>query len=345
MPLMPNKNSKEGRKLYDLYLNLEYELLEDITADLKEQRMSNIDSINKMDGKINKASERRKRLVKSIITASFLYGANTFYEDLKGRRVIDSALIKDKQAINYSSNIGIVESTNYYFDLLDSNIKNQTKKIYNSVIRETVLSGAIHNETYRQSVQRALNMFADKGIVSFVDKAQRRWEMATYSEMAIRTAIMNTTLESYKNLALENNQDLIIVSSHGGSCPLCTPWEGNVLSLSGRNSNYPSLSEAKDSGLFHPNCRHVFFLYYKGGSGVTEDNLHKDTGLYEKTQKQRYMERMVRKWKRRSIVSLDKNNENYSNNKVRYWQKEIREFVRENNLKRYYDREKIYKKG
>ena len=34
-------------------------------------------------------------------------------------------------------------------------------------------------------------------------------------------------------------------------------WQGKILSSSGNNSDYPSLQEAMDGGLFHPNCRHA----------------------------------------------------------------------------------------
>ena len=60
---------------------------------------------------------------------------------------------------------------------------------------------------------------------------------------------------------LRLGEDLIQVSSHKGACPLCEPWQGAVLSISGNHPTYPALADAKAAGLFHPNCAHVVMPY------------------------------------------------------------------------------------
>ena len=39
------------------------------------------------------------------------------------------------------------------------------------------------------------------------------------------------------------------------------PWEGKILSLTGKTPNFPTLEEARAAGLFHPNCRHAYGLH------------------------------------------------------------------------------------
>jgi len=55
--------------------------------------------------------------------------------------------------------------------------------------------------------------------------------------------------------------DLVKVSTHNGACPRCAPWQGKILSISGKDSGYPSLDQAKAAGLFHPNCAHCLLPY------------------------------------------------------------------------------------
>jgi hypothetical protein len=50
------------------------------------------------------------------------------------------------------------------------------------------------------------------------------------------------------------------VSTHRGACELCQPWQGKILSITGKTKGYPTLEEAKAAGLFHPRCRHAYSL-------------------------------------------------------------------------------------
>lgn len=76
---------------------------------------------------------------------------------------------------------------------------------------------------------------------------------------------MQAHLEGTANRLVEHGHDLVRVSSHAGSCPLCLPYQGKILSLTGRDKDdprcYATLREAKDNGLFHPNCRHAYSLF------------------------------------------------------------------------------------
>lgn len=64
---------------------------------------------------------------------------------------------------------------------------------------------------------------------------------------------------------------------------------------------------------------------------------------YKNEQKQRYIERQIRRYKRLAEGSLDEENIKKYNGKVREWQKIMREFLKENpQLRRAYRREKIY---
>ncbi len=63
-------------------------------------------------------------------------------------------------------------------------------------------------------------------------------------------------------------QHLVIITSHGGSCPICKMWENKILIddiYSGgtmKDGNYVLLSKAIEKGLFHKGCRHGMTTYY-----------------------------------------------------------------------------------
>ena len=65
---------------------------------------------------------------------------------------------------------------------------------------------------------------------------------------------------------------------------------------------------------------------------------------YIAQQKQRYIERNIRRWKRRKETSLDESNKRIANTKILEWQKKQRDHLNENTfLRRKYEREQIKK--
>jgi hypothetical protein len=72
--------------------------------------------------------------------------------------------------------------------------------------------------------------------------------------MVARTTTMEAHLQGTANRLVEQGHDLVKVSTHRGACELCQPWQGKILSITGKTEGYPTLEEAKAAGLFHPNC-------------------------------------------------------------------------------------------
>ncbi|MGW4810545.1 phage minor capsid protein [Kitasatospora cineracea] len=221
----------------------------------------------------------------------------------------------------------------------------------------TVLLGA---QTRRQAAQRALDQFADRGITGFVDKAGRGWDMASYAEMAARSATGRAAIQGHTDRLQAIGQRLVIVSSAPLECPLCRPWEGKVLSLGGapgeRTVAVPhatrdgqsatvdiagSLEEARAAGLFHPNCRHSVSLYLPGVTTSAASPPHPGGATYEDTQQQRYLERQVRAWKRRAAVAIDDQAKRVAGQKIRAYQGRIRELTADKQLPRKRQREQI----
>lgn len=211
--------------------------------------------------------------------------------------------------------------------------------VYRSIIAQTstgLLSGV---DTRQQVIQSALNRFADRGVTGFVDRIGRRWEMGSYVEMAIRTTTSNAALQGHIDRQLELGEDLMMVSSFGNTCPICMPWEGKILSVTGNTIKYPSIETARTAGLFHPNCKHTLMPYIEGITEPVKQEPRPE--VYEAQQQQRSNERQIRKWKRREAVAITPKDQLLASNKIKEWQSIQRQHIAEWDLRRNYSREGI----
>jgi len=155
-------------------------------------------------------------------------------------------------------------------------IGRQAEGIYRDLALESVRGTVVGYETWKQVANRYREQLAERGVTGFRDRSGRAWNMRTYTEMVARTTTQQAHTEGTLNRLSEQGHDLIIVSRHRGACPLCTPWEGKILSISGKTKGYPTFEEAKASGLMHPNCRHTVSLYIDLDKEIEE--LDKEAG-------------------------------------------------------------------
>lgn len=191
-----------------------------------------------------------------------------------------------------------------------------------------VLSGV---QTRRQASQAALDRLARKGITGFVDRAGRHWAMDSYVEMAMRTGVSNAARQGHVDRLTGNGFDLVIVSDAPHECPVCSIWEGKVLSLSGA-SPYPTLADARAAGLFHPGCRHSISAYQPGITPPMTGT--EDSKAYEAVQKQRYLERQIRASKRMAAAAMDPAAARKAKARTLAYQAKLREHVERYDLKR-----------
>lgn len=226
--------------------------------------------------------------------------------------------------------------------LTDVQVLRATDDIFRRTIGEVALHGLADGQTRREVAQAALDRFTANGITGFVDRSGRQWNLASYTEMATRTALHNAERQGVADAARAAGHDLVTISGSPGACPLCTPFEGEVLSLDGLTPGYITLAEAEAQGLFHPNCRHVLAPYVEGLTRL--DNVQQgDPERYEAEEEQRRLERGVRHWKRREVTALDPTRAAEARAKVRAWQGRLRQHVADHDLPRLRYREQITK--
>lgn len=188
-------------------------------------------------------------------------------------------------------------------------IRRAASDLYQQVITRTTAQVALGVVTRREASRSALVQLAAHGVTSFVDKSNRRWDMGSYNEMAVRSSAMNAMLQGTMDRLQGSGHDLVIVNDAPEECKLCRPFEGKVLSLSGKSRGdtlkdgvkvYATLSAARSAGLFHNNCRHSFSLYIPG---ITKRKpAVPDPEGNALREKQRAYERRIRELKRRDAI-------------------------------------------
>ncbi|WP_318202956.1 phage minor capsid protein [Streptomyces sp. SCL15-4] len=233
-----------------------------------------------------------------------------------------------------------------------------TLDTYRDVITHAAAAPALGVQTRRQAAQSALDAFASRGVTGFIDRSGRAWDMRSYTEMAMRSVLGRAAIEAHTDRLGAAGVDLVIVSQAPEECPVCRPWERQILARTGapgarevrmehavedgrtvRVRVAGSLPQARAAGLMHPNCRHSVSAYLPGVSRVPE--AQPSRGTYEDTQRQRYLERQIRKWKRLETAALDDARRTAARARVRAYQGRVRELVTETGLPRKSHREQL----
>jgi len=215
-------------------------------------------------------------------------------------------------------------------------ILRQSEDAYRRIIAQSVEQGVLGMDARLTTARTALAKFAGEGITGFVARDGRQYEIRSYVEMSTRTAINNAFREGRLTGLAESGNDLIIVRTSPRYCELCSPYKDKVLSISGKDTTHQSLVLAKAAGLYHANCRCSFSAYTKGLTHV-ESNETIDNN-YEAEQKQRSLERDIRRYKR--ILVVDENNVR-AKNKIKQRRAELKQLVEDEYLVRKRNRESL----
>ena len=250
---------------------------------------------------------------------------------------------------------GYQKTLKTFKNLTDTTANTATKQFENALDRAwlQINSGAFSPQ---EAIKNSIQSLTEKGLeaieypsghVDHLDVAVRR---------AVVTGVNQTSAGLQIELAKELGADLVETTAHGGARPSHAEWQGKVFSLSGESKKYPSLAEGTGygtvTGLCGANCRHSFFPYFEGsGKAYSEAELedykaekyeyngHRMTE-YQATQKQRKIERYLRRWKReeKAMKAAGLPAEK-AHAKVRKWNDIQEDFLEQTGLKRQYDRE------
>lgn len=213
---------------------------------------------------------------------------------------------------------------------------------YQAVIARTTPGVLLGTDTTRTSMVRAWRDLRRQGITGYRDTAGRRWNLATYTEMATRTATMRAYRESSLQTYASYGLDLVTPIGGGGLCSECGRWVGRVLSQGQTpTGRVPvqhatedrtvtvtvagTVEQATTDGWGHPNCRCVMVGYFPGMQQPTGPD--HDQAAEDAQQDLRALEVRLRRAKRDQAGWITPDDRDRADAKVRELEKRITEHV------------------
>lgn len=205
--------------------------------------------------------------------------------------------------------------------LLDAVMNDLDKAMYsafrqcNDVYRETIFKSTVLVNSGQYDLVSAIdiaqNDFLEKGIDSIVYANGAHIAIRSYCEMALRTNAVRCA-DFGKGMLRDILECWTVrVSDHQSSCPKCGKWQGMILvddvfSHGQPDGKHKLVSEAIETGLRHPNCRHILQTYDPevDDDYGTVEYTEEDKERYKNEQQQRKIERDIRKAKRKANGSM-----------------------------------------
>lgn len=284
--------------------------------------------------------------------------ALSFDDSIYKKAGLDPPPLAASPALQDILRIGVVK-TNGLFDNLTKTTANTSTKQFERALDQAymqITSGAFD---YNTSIRNAIKGLAAQGIAS-VDYPTGKVEyLETAVRRAVTTGVNQTALKLQDVRADQMGSDLVETTAHAGARPSHVVWQGQVFSRSGNHPKYPNFVKATGygtgPGLGGWNCRHSFFPFFEGlsQSAYSREDLAemKTKNItyngekmteFEASQKQRYIERQIRRWKREYVMmAAAKQPVNEAASKIINWQQMQRDFLKQTGLKHQIDREQV----
>lgn len=338
--LSPEYMERVTDHLIELYQGLEDDILEDIAKRIKkngyltataerqaEVLIQNGYTTEEIENLLKPHLEDIDEEISDIITRSSL----KHYEDeAKAYRSVNKRLVD----LSDNKHAGkIIDNAMERLILGNANITQSLGVVYNEqniglndfymkTLNQATFKVASGAFSSQQVVRSIVNDLSDSGIrVINYQQSGRNYTVESAAKMLVRTTLNQMTGEiSFLN-AKDMEQDLMEISAHAGARPSHAEWQGQIVSLSGDNTKYLSLDDigyGDVTGFMGANCRHNWYPFFEGISerAWTKEMLEdidpepfefegKEYTYYEATQKQRQIERTIRKYKHR-VMMYDK---------------------------------------
>ena len=236
-----------------------------------------------------------------------------------------------------------------------SSILRYQDDIYRKTIFRSAAQFNMGGLSLGQAVDAATKDFLAQGIQNIRYKDGRCVNIASYAEMALRTANLRANIQGEAAKRDAWGICTVKLSAHGSACPKCIPWQGKVYyddvysSIPvPKDGKYPLLSTAIEGGALHPNCKNGVHTWFEGINEppreMTQEEIDEANRRYDLEQQQRYCERNVRKYKRMKLGAIDPENAAKYAAQEQAWRKRLNSLVKENKdvLRIDYRRLKVY---
>ena len=236
------------------------------------------------------AEYKEKLLAKITIILSALYVFTEKWSEENIPRLYEDGLVDSYAAIDREYKAAKKDTPNFGgWTIVDDVASNNAKTNFNAYLTNAINSTRQHMETEIQQAAMAateqaiakgqstrimqdnlIEMLKSKGIesVSYVRNGKTCYmQLDAYAELVAKTTEHEIRNTANINLGARIGNDLVKMSEHWGSCPICAPYQGRVYSVSGADTRYPYLYSTPWSSTyqnFHPRCRHVITQWIEG---------------------------------------------------------------------------------
>lgn len=242
-------------------------------------------------------------------------------------------------------------------ETLNARILRYPQDAYQRIISETAPINPLGGETRLRVQQLAVQRFLADGIDGFTDRADRRWRIGTYAEMAGRTATQRAYQDAGVWRMQQSGANLVTVVRGLDSCKKCAGWSGKILSTNGDPSDVilphaiedrtvavrvdGTVQDARNAGWGHPNCRCQLVAYLPGLT-IPQNATTYDPKAEADRERQRALEREIRAAKRDASVAGDAVTRQRALSEVKDAQAELRAHLAQTGRKRASYREQLH---
>ena len=270
---------------------------------------------------------------------------------------INPSILENNYVIREIINNAYNELNNTFIQM-SSKIEKSARDAYLSVVEEAYLKTSMGTHSYQEAIRESINDLSNKGLTTLTyTTLDETGEVIGVRNYDIEAAVRRELLTNTRRLASDINEEVaeelqaeyLYLSEHLECRPTHFDWQGTVIKKEDLTKPMPKYPEYGDvAGICGINCRHYFEAYFGNPNDIKKQYTKEQcTEAYNKSQQQRYLERGVRKWKRKAEMFKENGDlESFtkSKEKIKEWQLRTKEFTEENNLKRDFTREYVNEK-
>ena len=379
-------------KLIDMYQGLEDWILQDIamrlmtagemsgTADrelykLQQMGLHRTEIVKRVSELTGKSRNEVRRLLRDSVMTSFSDDKEVL------DRLMEVTPPMENNMIIAAMNAELMKTFGE-LDNLTMTTMDQSQRDLMNLLNEVDFRVASGIQSYSSAVCEVLDRYAGEGVrVDYPTGSRRTLEAAV--RCCIVTSMNQTAAQVTNKYIIQAGVEYVLVSAHLGArhdkkdpngIPSHDAWQGKVYKIDGSDNDAPNLSEytgygidsdtgeghvVNPLGLHGYNCRHSHKPWdkslrnpYVDENGNPKIDVHESQELYDLQQRQRAMERAIRKTKRRLLMKEAElkgfpNNPNLIDEydklsyRLRLQNREYGSFCAEHDLTRQYDRVKI----
>lgn len=139
---------------------------------------------------------------------------------------------------------------------LVASVNHSATTVFNKAITSITATGAEGDVARRRAIDTEIATLRQRGILHYRDNAGRLWQLENYAAIVADRHAIDTAIRVGTQQLAAQGVDLVTVDHVDGACPKCGLWQRKTLSLAGTTPGYPTLTQARTAGLYHPGCRH-----------------------------------------------------------------------------------------